>query len=104
MRGSPENSVLPLDHLALRGDDEADALVLREGVLSYRELRSRVSRLAAWLAHEVPGKGARVASWAARALLTPQEGAARWVHPDADDRKRAAVGGVVRRKCFRTLS
>lgn len=70
MRGSPENSVLPLDHLALRGDDEADALVLREGVLSYRELRSRVSRLAAWLAHEVPDKGARVASWAAKGELT----------------------------------
>ena len=70
MRGSPENSVLPLDHLALRGDDEADALVLREGVLNYRELRSRVSRLAAWLAREVPDKGARVASWAAKGELT----------------------------------
>ena len=70
MRGSPENSVLPLDHLALCGEDEADALVLREGVLSYRELRSRVSRLAAWLARAVPEKGARVASWAAKGELT----------------------------------
>ncbi|MCT2399974.1 acyl-CoA ligase (AMP-forming), exosortase A system-associated [Novosphingobium mangrovi (ex Huang et al. 2023)] len=70
MRGSPQNPILPLDHLALRGADEADALVLREGVLSYRELRSRVSRLAAWLAHEAPEKGARVATWASKGELT----------------------------------
>ncbi|WP_067739216.1 acyl-CoA ligase (AMP-forming), exosortase A system-associated [Novosphingobium naphthalenivorans] len=70
MRGTLENPILPLDHLALRGRDDADALVLREGVVSYRELRSRVSRLAAWLAREVPEKGARVASWAAKGELT----------------------------------
>ena len=70
MSGSPDHPILPLDHLALRGADEADALVLREGMLSYRELRSRVSRLAAWLAREVPCKGARVASWAAKGELT----------------------------------
>lgn len=70
MPGSPDNPILPLDHLALRGADEADALVLREGVLSYRELRSRISRLAAWLAREVPQRGARVASWAAKGELT----------------------------------
>lgn len=70
MPGEPENPILPLDHLALRGAGDAEALVLREGVVSYRELRSRVSRLAAWLAHEVPGKGARVASWAAKGELT----------------------------------
>ncbi|MCJ2187288.1 acyl-CoA ligase (AMP-forming), exosortase A system-associated [Novosphingobium beihaiensis] len=70
MRGTLENPILPLDHLALCGADEADALVLREGVLSYRELRSRISRLAAWLAREVPEKGARVASWAAKGELT----------------------------------
>lgn len=70
MSGSTDNPILPLDHLALRGRDEADALVLREGVISYRELRSRVSRLAAWLSAQVPGKGARVASWAAKGELT----------------------------------
>ena len=70
MSGSPDHPILPLDHLALRGADEADALVLREGMLSYRELRSRVSRLAAWLAREVPCDGARVASWAAKGELT----------------------------------
>ncbi|GGC10568.1 acyl-CoA ligase (AMP-forming), exosortase A system-associated [Novosphingobium endophyticum] len=70
MRGQSENPILPLDHLVLRGDGAADALVLREGVLSYKDLRTRVSRLAAWLAREVPEKGARVASWAAKGELT----------------------------------
>ena len=70
MCGTPETTILPLDHLALRGADEADALVLRDGVLSYKALRSRVSRLAAWLAAEVPEKGARVATWAAKGELT----------------------------------
>ena len=70
MRGKSENRVLPLDHLVLRGDDTADALVLREGVLNYKDLRTRVSRLAAWLAREVPQAGARVASWAAKGELT----------------------------------
>ncbi|EQB08940.1 acyl-CoA ligase (AMP-forming), exosortase A system-associated [Novosphingobium lindaniclasticum] len=62
--------ILPLDHLALRGEDSAEALVLRGDVLDYKALRSRVSRLAAWLAREVPEKGARVASWAAKGELT----------------------------------
>jgi acyl-CoA ligase (AMP-forming) (exosortase A-associated) len=62
--------ILPLDHLALRGEDSAEALVLRGEVLDYKVLRSRVSRLAAWLAHAVPEKGARVASWAAKGELT----------------------------------
>ncbi|HKR90986.1 acyl-CoA ligase (AMP-forming), exosortase A system-associated [Novosphingobium sp.] len=70
MPGSPDNPILTLDHLALRGADEADALVLREGIFNYRELRSRVSRLAAWLRHELPERRARVASWAAKGELT----------------------------------
>jgi acyl-CoA ligase (AMP-forming) (exosortase A-associated) len=69
MRGQSENPTLPLDHLLLRGEEEADALVLREGVLSYKDLRTRVSCLAAWLAREIPEKGARVASWAAKGEL-----------------------------------
>lgn len=70
MRGQSENTILPLDHLVLRGDEAADALVLREGVLSYKDLRTRVSRLSAWLAREVREKGARVATWAAKGELT----------------------------------
>ncbi|MCP5392103.1 MAG: acyl-CoA ligase (AMP-forming), exosortase A system-associated [Sphingomonadaceae bacterium] len=60
----------PLDHLAERGADGDPALVLREGTLSHKDLRSRVSKLAAWLRREVPEKGARVATWAAKGELT----------------------------------
>ncbi|WP_260923658.1 acyl-CoA ligase (AMP-forming), exosortase A system-associated [Novosphingobium sp. 9] len=68
---APETaSALPLDHLALRGEDDAEALVLREGPLTYKALRTRVARLAGWLAREVPEKGARVATWAAKGELT----------------------------------
>ena len=64
----------PLDHLAeLAGEGghgDAPALVLRDEVLNHDELRQRVERLAGWLAREVPEKGARVASWAAKGELT----------------------------------
>ncbi|MFC0204814.1 acyl-CoA ligase (AMP-forming), exosortase A system-associated [Novosphingobium soli] len=70
MPGLAANPILPLDHLALRGDDHDDALVLREGVLSWKDLRERVSRLAAWLVREVPQTGARIATWAAKGELT----------------------------------
>ncbi|PNU05043.1 acyl-CoA ligase (AMP-forming), exosortase A system-associated [Novosphingobium guangzhouense] len=70
MSGSADNPILPLDHLALCGADEDDALVLREGVISWKDLRTRVARMAAWLSAEVPEKGARVATWAAKGELT----------------------------------
>lgn len=70
MPGTAEPATRPLDHLALCGADEADALVLRSGRLSYKDLRSRVSRLAGWLAHMVSEPGARVATWAAKGELT----------------------------------
>jgi acyl-CoA ligase (AMP-forming) (exosortase A-associated) len=63
-------SILPLDHLAETGHDAAIALVLRSGSISYQELRSRLSRLAGWLSGQVPEKGARVATWAAKGELT----------------------------------
>ena len=56
----------PLDHLTEQGRDEAPALILREKTLSWKDLRSRVGRLAHWLAGRVPDKGARVASWVAK--------------------------------------
>jgi acyl-CoA ligase (AMP-forming) (exosortase A-associated) len=66
----------PLDHLALRGADDAPALVLRDRVLSYQDLRSRVAVLAGWL-RETLGEpafagahGPRVATWAAKGELT----------------------------------
>lgn len=66
----PDPVARPLDHLALFGADDADALVLRQGTLRYNGLRDRISLLAAWLAAQVPEKGARVASWAAKSELT----------------------------------
>ena len=65
-----DSAILPLDHLALAGADEAPALVLREATLSFKHLRDRVGRLAGWLATQVPEKGARVASWATKGELT----------------------------------
>lgn len=62
--------IRPLDHLALRGADAATALVLREGPLSFKDLRDRVARLAGWLKAEVGESGARIATWAAKGELT----------------------------------
>jgi acyl-CoA ligase (AMP-forming) (exosortase A-associated) len=67
---SPDPMPRPLDHLAERGRDGDPALVLRGEVLSYGDLRSRISQLASWLTARMPEKGARVASWAAKGKLT----------------------------------
>lgn len=67
---SPDPVPRPLDHLAMRGADTDQALVLRGKSLSWKELRARVALLAAWLADRVPEKGARVATWAAKGELT----------------------------------
>ncbi|WDF71876.1 acyl-CoA ligase (AMP-forming), exosortase A system-associated [Novosphingobium sp. KACC 22771] len=64
-----ETAPLPLDHLAIRGRDEAPALVLREGVLSYKDLTERVGAMAAWLASRAQ-PGDRIATWAAKGELT----------------------------------
>lgn len=60
----------PLDHLALRGEGTAPALVLRDRTLSFNDLRECVGRLAGWLQQQVPEPGARVATWAAKGELT----------------------------------
>ena len=60
----------PLDHLAECGRDDAPALVLRDGTLSWKDLRFRVARLAGWLAAQGLAPGARIASWAAKGELT----------------------------------
>jgi len=67
---APDPVPRPLDHLAERGRDEAPALILRGETLSWKDLRTRVGQLAAWLAAQVPEKGARVATWAAKGELT----------------------------------
>ena len=66
---APDPVPYPLDHLIAGGRDEAPALILRDRRFSYRELRARVARLAAWLATQLP-EGARVASWAAKGETT----------------------------------
>ena len=60
----------PLDHLALCGQDDDAALILRQATLSYKDLRSRVALLAGWLMRQVPEEGARVASWLAKGELS----------------------------------
>ncbi|MBC2666341.1 acyl-CoA ligase (AMP-forming), exosortase A system-associated [Novosphingobium flavum] len=60
----------PLDHLAQAGADEAPALLLRSGALTYKDLRTRIAALAGWLASIVPEPGARVATWAAKGEMT----------------------------------
>jgi len=65
----PDPTVHPLDHLPLRGVPEAPALILRNETLSFEALNDRVGRLAAWLARQVPEKGARVATWLAKTEL-----------------------------------
>ncbi|MEQ1540656.1 MAG: acyl-CoA ligase (AMP-forming), exosortase A system-associated [Novosphingobium sp.] len=70
MTAEPASTIRTLDHLALRGNDAAPALVLREGILSYKDLRDRVARLAGWLQAQLPRPGERVASWAAKGELT----------------------------------
>jgi acyl-CoA ligase (AMP-forming) (exosortase A-associated) len=69
VRAEAETTIRPLDHLVSMGTDDAPALVLREGTLSYKDLRTRVSRLAGWLRSRVTEKGARVASWTAKGEL-----------------------------------
>ena len=69
MRGEAETTIRPLDHLVTMGAEAAPALVLRAGTLSFKDLRTRVSRLAGWLSERVPEKGARVASWVAKGEL-----------------------------------
>jgi acyl-CoA synthetase (AMP-forming)/AMP-acid ligase II len=54
----------------LRGADDAPALVLRDTVLSFKDLRERVGRLAGRLQAKVDQRGARVATWAAKGELT----------------------------------
>jgi acyl-CoA ligase (AMP-forming) (exosortase A-associated) len=66
----PADAIRTLDHLAARGAGDAPALVLRSGTLSYKDLRTRVARLAGWLRGMVDEDGARVATWAAKGELT----------------------------------
>ena len=70
MPNAPDPDPRPLDHIASCGRDGDTALVLRERSLSWKELKSRIALLAAWLSTLLPEKGTRVATWAAKSELT----------------------------------
>ncbi|MBX9663506.1 acyl-CoA ligase (AMP-forming), exosortase A system-associated [Novosphingobium sp.] len=69
MPAAPDPTVYPLDHLALRGRPDAEALVFRTHTLSYEALNRRLGQLAAWLVAEVAEPGARVATWLPKSEL-----------------------------------
>jgi acyl-CoA ligase (AMP-forming) (exosortase A-associated) len=60
---APDPTPLPLDHLTLRGDPAAPALLTREGALDYAGLEQAVATLAAALHDGGLRPGDRVASW-----------------------------------------
>ncbi|MBB4612537.1 acyl-CoA ligase (AMP-forming), exosortase A system-associated [Novosphingobium taihuense] len=63
MPETPDPTVYPLDHLALRGERNAPALVLKDRTLSHEALNARVGTLAKWLKSRAGDAGSRVATW-----------------------------------------
>lgn len=61
--------ILPLDHLALRGDRAAVALVTRHETLTHAELDRRVGRIAHMLKEVGLEPGDRVATWLGKTTL-----------------------------------
>jgi acyl-CoA ligase (AMP-forming) (exosortase A-associated) len=67
---SPDPTPFPLDHLALRGEPRAPALLTREGLLDYVGLEQAVGTLASALKGRGLDPGARIASWLPKNRLT----------------------------------
>jgi len=67
---SPDPTPRPLDHLTLRGEPNAPALLTREGPLDYAGLEAAVGALGAGLRARGLDKGARVASWLPKSRMT----------------------------------
>src|SRR5437870_1824362 len=67
---TPDPTPFPLDHLTLRGNPAAPALLTREGVLDYAGLEQAVGRLAAALRARGLSHGDRIASWLPKNRLT----------------------------------
>ncbi len=67
---APNPTPQPLDHLTLRGDPAALALVTREGALDYAALERHVGALAAGLKGRGLRTGDRVASWLPKSRMT----------------------------------
>ena len=70
MPTSSDPTPKPLDHLAVCGADDAQALVLRGATLTHEELNQSVGQLANWMLQHGLEKGDRVATWAAKGKLT----------------------------------
>jgi acyl-CoA ligase (AMP-forming) (exosortase A-associated) len=66
---APDDTAYPLDHLALRGERDALALIDRHGALDYLGLDRAVGALARALVGRGLAKGDRVASWLAKTRL-----------------------------------
>jgi acyl-CoA ligase (AMP-forming) (exosortase A-associated) len=67
---APDPVPRPLDHLTLRGDPAAPALLTREGPLDYAGLERSVGALAGALKARGLDPGARVASWLPKNRMT----------------------------------
>jgi acyl-CoA ligase (AMP-forming) (exosortase A-associated) len=67
---TPDPTPHPLDHLTLRGEPAAPALLTREGVLDYAGLERAVGSLASALKERGLGPGDRVASWLPKTRMT----------------------------------
>jgi acyl-CoA ligase (AMP-forming) (exosortase A-associated) len=67
---TPNFPLFPLDHLTLRGEPDAAALILRNAAYTYKELNLRISRLAFFLRHSGLREGDRVATWSAKGLIS----------------------------------
>ena len=66
---APDATPYPLDHLALRGEPGATALVVGDAALTYAELDDAVGRNAAHLLAQGLAPGDRVASWMGKTML-----------------------------------
>jgi acyl-CoA ligase (AMP-forming) (exosortase A-associated) len=53
----------PIDHIALRGEPDAVALIDKAGAMTFAELEAEVRALAGWLAGRGLSAGDRVATW-----------------------------------------
>jgi acyl-CoA ligase (AMP-forming) (exosortase A-associated) len=65
----PDPTPYPLDHLALRGAQDATALIVGDASLTYAELDDAVGRNAAYLLGFGLKPGDRVASWMGKTML-----------------------------------
>lgn len=63
------NSPLPIDHLSLRGQSDAPALLLKGATISHGEMNRRIGRLAALLREHGLTPGDRVATWLGKSWL-----------------------------------